>query len=117
MSIACPHCDAKLRFGDLYLFRLRNYRVKCQTCGTIYTVPIALDVLGIVLVVSVCSAIFGLAGYALRLIRKYYYVLSGTSEALVIGILLFLAMGIIVYGHPYFIGWHIRKKYREDRSR
>jgi predicted Zn finger-like uncharacterized protein len=115
MSINCPNCKNRFRFFDLYFLRLKNYQVKCRSCGKIYNINWSADIAGVVLIVLSAMALFALFALFFKILSEYI-VFSSTFEVVMIIMLLVFFSIMIIYGHAVYVVWYIKRKYHKEEN-
>ena len=113
MSIDYPNCKKRFRFFDLYFLRLKNYQVKCRSCGKVYSINWSADLTGVLLIILSAMALFALFALFFKILSGYI-VLSGTFEVIMIIMLLVFFSIMIIYGHAVYMVWFIRRKYHKN---
>lgn len=112
MQLNCLHCNKKFRFFDLYFLRLKNYQVKCRSCGKVYSVSRTAAIAGVLLIILSAIALFVLFALFFKLLSGYI-IFSGTIEVLMIIMLLVFFSIMIIYGHAVYVVWYIKRKYHK----
>ena len=115
MRLKCPICDHKFRFLDLYLFRLKDYKIECKKCGQSFKLDGHIDQFGIVLFAILAMIFLALFGVFFKSLSNYF-VFSPFAKALIIALIIIFISFFVVYGHPAYLVWNIRKKYRKNHK-
>ena len=120
MRLTCPNCNHKFNLLDLHFFRLKDYQIKCRKCGSIFKLDGHIDQFGIVFFAIIAMILLALIGLLFKFLSAYF-VFSPLVKVVVIVFIITLLSLVVIYGHPAYLVWNIRKKYRkrhdmEDRS-
>ena len=110
MRLNCPKCNKRFRFLDLYLFRLKDYKIRCIHCSSEFKMPGRIDQLGILLFAMIAIGLVLLFGGIFKTISNYFS-FSNTADLIIIAFIILIISILIIYGHPAYLVWHIRKKH------
>ena len=113
MRLNCPHCNKKFRFLDLFLFRLKGYNIKCIHCNNEFKLPGRIDQFGILLFALIAIGLVLFFGAIFKFISNHFS-FSSIVDMVIIAFIILIVSIIIIYGHPYYLVWHIRKKYLKN---
>ena len=113
MSINCPKCSNRLKFLDLYLFRLKDYQIKCKSCGSAYEITWTADVLGILIILLMAIALMMLSALFFKTLSAFISI-SDAVELVIIIFFLALISIVMIYGHAAYLGAYIKKKYGKE---
>jgi len=113
MRLNCPYCNKKFRFLDLFFFRLKGYKIKCINCSHVFNLPGRIDQFGIILFALLAMGLVVLFGIIFKTISNYFP-FSDTVEMIIIAFIIVFVSIFIIYGHPVYLVWNIRKKYEKD---
>ncbi len=113
MKINCPCCSNRFKFLDLYLFRLKGYKIQCNKCGREYHLNGCIDASGLLLIAVLLCCTLALTGLIVQLVSEYF-VIADIVEILIITFILVLILAVIIYGHPAYLVWYMKKMYQKD---
>jgi hypothetical protein len=115
MRLNCPGCGYKFRFLDLYLFKLKDYQIKCRKCDRVFKLDGHIDQFGIIYFALLAMILLVLIGVFFKVLSNHFIFSPFVKKVIIAFIIIFISL-FVIYGHPVYLVWNIRRKYRKGQG-